>query len=529
MSPDMAEKGDIAALEAKYEGKDPWEKVGFARPLGGFFYGYSLSIVTLVIGIIMAGFIISWLYPWPEAEGYRSVVTMMFSFMFQIFDIGTAYGIERFVAEYRIKDPKKMVGYIQFFIWYQMFTGLVQVTILAFLALYFFPVTNLSYAIWIILIYSTIQYPSMLGMFKAVLDGLQHFNKTQVLGFIGGQGFQMLTNVAFILVGRWIGSMNPAYGELMGLTIGATIGAYIDDFMTFWLSSWYFSKAMQKFGFTARGCFGHEFDRKMAKECIVFGIQVEIGPLVGTFVGWMTSLYWITFVPQFTTWNTLSGVAAGLAGIINTGYGINLTSAISESFLNGKKNLARFYMSQSIKYSGMFAPTFFVVIAIFLPIIIQVVLRIQGAENYVLAVPFIFPWVLRRVQEPYGWLADNIMVGSSHPTALSIIRTLEELGKLLFMTLFIVWLQLPQRYGLAAIVWILPCGILPAIILKTFASWTFIQKRVVNVRFKEYAWQAWGASGLTAGVIAGICWLYLVLAWDPLAAAVGHLVAGIIS
>nr|MDO8109120.1 hypothetical protein [Candidatus Sigynarchaeota archaeon] len=527
-NPEKQEK--IETLEEQYMKKDPWEKVGFARPLAGFFYGYMLSIFTLIIGIVMAGFIIAWLYPWPEAEGYRSVVSMMFNFMFQIFDIGTAYGIERFVAEYRIKDPKKMIGYIQFFIWYQMMTGLVQVTIVALLAFYFFPVTNLSYSIWIVLIYSTIQYPSMLGMFKAVLDGLQHFNKTQILGFIGGQGFQQITNIAFILIGRWIGAQFPAYGELMGLAIGATIGSYIDDFFTFWLSSWYFSKAMSKFGVTVKSCFRHDlFDRKMAKECTVFGVQTTAGPLFGTFVGWTISLYWITLVPQFTTWATLSSVASGLAGVINMGYGINLVAGISESFLNGKKNLARFYMSQSIKYSGMFAPTFFVVISLYLPVIIQVILRIQGAENYVLAVPFLFPWVLRRVQEPYGWLADNIMVGSSHPTALSIIRILEECGKLLFMTIFIVWLKLPQTYGLPAIAVLIPCGELPAILAKTVANWLFIQKKVVNVRFKEFAWQAWGASSITAGVIAGICLLYLWLAWNPLVAATGYLIGGIIS
>ena len=99
MSEIPVEKASIESLEEQYMKKDPWEKVGFARPLAGFFYGYSLSIITLVISIVMVGFVIGFLYPFPESEGYRNVVTMMFSFMFQIFDIGTAYGIERFVAK----------------------------------------------------------------------------------------------------------------------------------------------------------------------------------------------------------------------------------------------------------------------------------------------------------------------------------------------------------------------------------------------------------------------------------------------
>nr|MDO8115517.1 hypothetical protein [Candidatus Sigynarchaeota archaeon] len=421
---------ELEAYEEKYKNINPWERVGFARPLGGLFYNLIFTLLGLIIGLVTAGFVITWLYPYPEANGYYGIVGTLFSLMFNIFDMGTAYGIERFVAEYRIKDPSKMLHYIQFFIWYQMATGLIQTTIVSSLALFYFVNSPFVYLVWLILIKSTTQYPGFLGMFRSVLNGLQKFNKTVILNFISGQGFQMLTNIVFILLGRWWGSQNPAIGELVGLAIGAAIGGYIDDFFATWLSAWYFSKEMKKLGhgFTAKDCLRHDFSWKLAVNTMSFGFRTAVGPLMGTFTGFMIQMYFITLVPQYATWAALSGVASGIANLPTMSLSIPLTPAISESFLNGKKNLARFYIAQTWKYYSFFAAPFLVIIGVFLPVILQVALKIQGAENYVLAVPFLLPWVIRHMQQPPTTIADHIIVGASRPTVLSIIRFSEEWG-----------------------------------------------------------------------------------------------------
>lgn len=529
MDPEKIQIADsqVENVDAKYRGVDPWERVGFSRPLGGFFYNYLLSLLALLIGFVFVGYLLGIFYPYPEGQGYRDVAGALFALLFQIMDIGTAYGIERFIAEWRVKNPRKMLHYIQFFVWYQMFTGLAQTTAIAIWALWYLPQTNLTYATWLFLIISTTQYPGMLGYFKSALNGLQKFHKIAILDFIGGQVFQNLTNVVFILLGRYLGAQDPAIGELMGLAIGAAVGAYVDDFFAMALSAKFFQRAVKDFGFSVRDCFGHDFDRALVKECLSFGLQVASGPLWGTFVGWTINLYWINLVPQWTTWTTLSTVASGLANIVTVGSGIQLTSATSESFLNGKKSLAQFYIAQTWKYFTMFAFPLLVIIGVFLPVILSVALSFQGAENYVLAVPFLLPWIVRHLQQPPTSTADMILVGASRPTFLSIIRFCEECLKLFLMTLFIVWLELPQTYGITAIVWLVPCGIYPAILWKTILLWVYIHKRIVPVKIPY--WQAFAAPGLASLCMIGVSYLYLGTAWPFLEASVGVIGAGAIS
>ncbi|MHA1340514.1 MAG: hypothetical protein ACTSRZ_09960 [Promethearchaeota archaeon] len=506
---------------------DLWDRIGFIRPLGGFFYNFVLAIIGILIGMIFIGFLLSYLYPWPEAEGYRSIAGVYYQLLFAIMDIGTAYGIERFVAEYRIKDPRRMIKYLQFFIWYQMITGLFQVTFIAIWSFFYIPKTTLAYAIWIFLILSTTQYPGCLGYFKAVLKGLQQFHKTAILDFVGQYFFQQATNIIFILLGRWWGAQNPVIGELLGLTIGAAIGAYIDDFFTTILSIYYFNKVVKQFGLHWWDALYHDFDWKLAWECISFGVRVAIGPLWGTFVGYTINMYWITYVPQWATFATLSGIARGIADLMKMGEGINLIPAISESFLNGKKRLAQFYIAQTFKYWTFFAIPMIFIISTYVPVVIHAALYIQGAENYILAASFIFPWMVFNFQENVTHTADHIIVGASRPTFLMITRLLEETGKLLLMTIWIVWLEIPIRQGIMGVAWVHSCGILPAVIGKTVVGWIFIHKKIVKVHFPW--WQTFVAPLLASLVMFILSLFYLNLIHPYLETSIGVLPAGIIT
>ncbi|MFX0103844.1 MAG: hypothetical protein ACFFCS_30055, partial [Candidatus Hodarchaeota archaeon] len=521
------EPADIQALSEKFKNIDPWEKIGFSRTLGGFFYRYALFLLEMVIGALLLGFLLNLFYPWPEAEGYRNIVGQLFVLLFTVFDIGTAYGIERFIGEYRVKNPRKILSYMQFFIWYQMTTGLIQTTAIAIWALFLVPETALAYLIWLILIKSTTQYPGMLGIFSAALNGLQQFNKSQILGFISGQFFQMATNIIFILLGRYFGRLYPPVGELMGLAIGATIGAYVDDFFAMLLGGYYFKKAMEGVfpGIKLRDCFRHDFDRKIIKECIWFGIQISAGPLVGVAVGQVIYFYWIGYVPQYSTWVQLSSVAAGLAQVVQWG-DLNLVPAISESFLNGKKKLAQFYIAQSWRWNFYLAFPMIIIIAAYLPLILQVALSVTNASIYLLAIPFLIPWIIMKMLEPISGFADKIIVGASRPHVITIIRTMEEGGKLFFMSLWIPWLGITNQ-GYSAIIWILPLGTFIPTLLKTLAAWIYVHKRIVEIKFP---WgQALLAPILSSLSIYFISYLFSNIVWPPLLAAVGLIPAALIT
>ncbi len=175
----------------------------------------------MIVGIIGFSWLYGFLYPFPEAAGYRAAATAIFGLFFQAFDLGTANIMNRFLGEASIKDPSKMLNYIQYFIWYQMITGLIQTTTVSIYALAFVPQGQLGYAVWIMLIHSTTQYPGFLGVFRNILNTLQQYHRTAILNFISSELVQRVTEIVFVLLGRHVGASNPAIGEIMGIAIGS--------------------------------------------------------------------------------------------------------------------------------------------------------------------------------------------------------------------------------------------------------------------------------------------------------------------
>nr|MDO8116124.1 hypothetical protein [Candidatus Sigynarchaeota archaeon] len=98
------------------EDKDLWDKIGFHRPLGGFWYRLILELGIILIPILFVSFWLTVLYPYPESLGYSTAFSGLFVLVFTAFDIGTANTLNRFVADSAIKNPAKMVQYIQYFI-----------------------------------------------------------------------------------------------------------------------------------------------------------------------------------------------------------------------------------------------------------------------------------------------------------------------------------------------------------------------------------------------------------------------------
>nr|MDO8109504.1 hypothetical protein [Candidatus Sigynarchaeota archaeon] len=495
-----------------------WDKIGFHRPLAGFYYNLIFSLISMIIGLFISGVIVNIFYPYPESNGYRNVTGGIFGLFFTVMDLGTHMTMDRFIAEARIKNPQKMLHYIQYFIWYQCWTGLMQTTVVSIYAIFIVPQTTLSYGIWLMLIVATYQYPGYLGVFGGVLGSLQQYNRTAILGFICGEGFQRLTELTFVFLGRIWGMNTPAIGEIMGIAIGACIGVYIDDFFAMWLSAWFFTKAMIKDGIRARDCFRVGFDWAMIKECVTFGIKTGAWSLIGVFTGQVILWINIIFIPQYATFSSLCGLASGISGFVNWGGVSAPTPLIAEAFLNGKKKLTQYYFAQSLRYIVIFQ-------MLFLPSILTVYLVLNkffvafNMVNYLPALPFFFSTLIRNFQQPYTSFADSIQLGTNHPTFLMWLRGSEEMLKIFFNLLWIVWLQLPAKYGLAALVWIIPCGEYPAIMYKTILSYLFTHRKVVKI--KVAWWQTMAAPVMSGMIMFGALLAMLFFIFNPIDAALG--------
>jgi hypothetical protein len=470
-----------------------WDEIGFHKPLAGFWYKLSLGLFSMVIGLVVITVWYTYFYPFPESMGYKTAATGIFVLFFSIMDIGTNMCQERFIAESRIKNPAKMIQYIQYFIWYQMMTGLIQTTAVSIYALFIVPRTELAYAVWIMLIQSTTQYPGFLGVFRGCLTSMQHFDKAEILNFISGEVFQRITEVLFLLWGRFVLGADPRFGEILGIAIGAMIGLYVDDFFAMMLSAYYFQRLMKHEGITVKRCFQVEFDWTLVKETFLFGFKTAAPGLIGLVAELIMLWEWILYVPQYTTFVTLFGMIGGISGLMGYAMGVNITPGISESYLNDKKVLTKYYIGQYARFSGI-VQLFMLSLVLVVMSVLEPAFIALGLTNYILSIPFLIPRVLREIQQPYTSLADTIMIGTNHPTFLMFVRFGEEIFKVVFITLFVVVLRLPEKYGLAAIIWIMPCGIYPAILFKTITLYIFINKKIMKLDIPF--WQAHGAPAI---------------------------------
>jgi hypothetical protein len=514
------QKDRISELDAE----TLWNNIGFHRPIGGFFFDLPFRLIQMVLGIALVGFIYGFLYPFPESMGYKTAATGIFSIFFQIFDLGTAYLMDRFIGETNVKNPKKMVQYVQYFIWYQMFTGLVQVTAISWYALLIVPRGELAYAIWIMLIFSTTQYPSMLGVFKNVLNTLQQYDKRVIVDFIQGEVFQRITEIVFVIWGKYWGENNPEIGQIMGIAIGSVIGLYVDDFIALIVSAKFFQKTMKVYGLSVGECFRHDFDWSLVKECLSWGIKSGFPPMLWTIQSYFALIFWLQSVPQYTTFAALFGFAGTFSGLV--GWNLDLGGSLAEAYLNGKKELTKYYIAQAWRYTGLIQFLMISAISVVL-LVIEPALIYLGLENYVLSIAFIVPRIVRDFQQPYNNISSNIIISAGRVNFLMFTQIMEAALSLVCWILFIPVFKIPQTYGFGAIIWLMPCGELPAIITKIIVNYVYIEKKILKLNLPLY--QTWVVPMISTFSIFLVGYIFVELTFMPMVTNWGMYAAIIIT
>src|SRR5271157_3302360 len=513
----------FAKLKAKrrqdvQEVDEMWEAIGFHKPLAGFWYNLTFSLITLVAGLIFSGALLNIFYPYPESNGYRGVTSGIFSLFLTVLSLGTSMTMDRFIADSRIRNPRKMIQYVQYYIWYNAFTSLCSCTVISMYALFFVPFGDLSYGVWLMVIIAANQYPGFLGAFSGVLGSLQYYHKTAILSFVTGQIFNRITELSFVLIGRWYGSIHPELGEILGIAIGADLSVVVNSFIGMWLSAYYFTKTMKNEGVRVRDCFRIDFDRHLVWETFFFGIKTGIPNLIGVVTGLIMLWENIIFVPQYTTLNVLAGLAGGISGFVNWGGVSAPTPALAESYLNGKKKLTEYYVSATIRYITLFH-MLFLPMTLSLLFILDKFLLFFNLTNYLLAVPFFIPSLVNQFQQPYTSFADSIQLGCNRPNFLMGIRFTEESLKVFFTTLWLIILALPVVYGYNALIWILTCGVQPAILFKTFVAYIRIHKTIVKVVIPK--WQVFVAPTIACGIMLVLLISLFTFVINPLIDIIG--------
>lgn len=518
----VKEKYDYDEEFPEFEG---WEMIGFHRPLGSQMWEFTLEIVTALVGILTISLFVEILYPFPEITGYQDAANTVFAVATKIFDAGVGYGIGRFIAEYRVKNIEKMLMYIRFYIWYQLFSGTLQITIISVVIFKMTVYSDFSYLVWLILFGLSKQWPGMLGVFKTTIGGLQHFDKTNILKFLQGQVFEQITRFAFVLLGRWYGTTNPEVGLILGMALGYAIGSYLDDIFITFVAIHYLKKILRPMGFTLRDLVVLKVDKDVMKQSVFYGIQNSIYPIVDAATRTLVFVWYYSAIPALTTWTALAGVSSGIAGVVNTFGSFSLTNSIAESYSNGKKELAEWYVTVNIKWRYFFTTVFVVALVALIPFLNTFLNETPALEYYKAAMVFFIPHLVVKYLDPFKQLPDYIYHGCLYITQFNILRLIEEAIEVAMVYLWIFVLNI-QDMGMFGIIFLVGLKTRPSVLVKTIMAYVYIQKKILTVRV---AWYASLVIPLLAAlpilIVSPICY-YLI--FIPLLEVAGIIVATIV-
>jgi hypothetical protein len=313
----------------------------------------------------------------------------------------------------------------------------------------------------------------------------------------------------------------------MGTAIGYVIGTYVDDFIGAIISGLYLRRVLRTMDLSITDALRPSFSWDTAKRSTVLGVQLSIPGLVGTVIGYFIFFQWYDLVPAYATMLMLNGLADEIANISKRSEGINTKGAFAEAMNNGKMKLAQYYIANTFKYYGFFTVGIACIVIGYMPTIFTVMLVIGGAENYLLAIPFLLPNIIRTLWEQPEGEADKILVMAHKPifkTTIDMIRL--AMSYVVTFLILYVW-QIPQTYGIAAMIWILPMGGIVQDLFKLIACWWYIHRYICKIKIAW--WQSFIAPLIPGGLTLaeGLIWGAYVYPW--LASVVGSIVAVIIT
>ncbi len=511
---------------ANEQPSDLWEQIGFHRPLGGFMYNYVLGFVGIIFGLLVAGLLISVLYPYPESKGYRDLSRIVFVWFMPFLDFGVAFGIERFIGEWRVKDQAKMVEYIRFFAWYQLISSCLKTTIFSAWTFTMIRQGDLAYLSWNILLLAIQHYPGFLYLFRSCLAGLQHYHKASLLNVIGSEIFDKVFLLIFIFMWRDIGNSNPSMGELMTISFGTTFAYYMRDFFMFGLQIYFIKPVLAKMGLSVRTLLVPRFSRDVVKTAFKAGASVSVVSIVAQLVTYIMTMMYVDAIFQFTTFMVLSSTATSFLNFIDYFGKIDLTAPFSEAFRNEKRELSLFYLANIWKYWGYVNGAMLFVFAAFLGVISQTLLAIPGLENYALLGIFIVPAWVYKFFLPLAEQGDTILVSSMRLKTFQALRILEEVLKIAWVAALLYIFQW-QRTGITAIAYLLILAVAVPQWVKTALAWIYIRRRLLP--YKIPVWQAFGAPFLSGGINFLLITLYLKTVHAALLTSIGAMLAGVVT
>lgn len=477
--------------------RSAWTRAGFARPLSGLLT--LLSAMVLLIGPYFAlqSLLGKHVQPFPEADGLWRDLVGMLMILWLTFDLGTQTAMVKYFAEHRVASPLEALRDLQFYVWFQLFSRLVEASFLVALALGYVPYS--IYAMYgpLVLLYAAYCLPSVSGLGKLVCQALQRFDYQNLLDLAEQRLLVFLVPVPFVLGFRAWGRGQPDFGEAYGAAIGLAVGTIATQLIVMALGFY----ALHRVGVPLRQLFRADFNTATVRRQLLFGIKTTIGQEPYRFTQAMESQIIIRSLADFPALLGIRDLISNRLAFLfffAWSYYQSAVPAVSEAVAAKKERLVQYYVARYLQFGFLFSSLVFSILCAVGPLFIRGAMGAQwsrGADYLILA-------CLSGLLLPLAWLSDSLQQGAGRPGTNTVIMLVEQGVRLALLFLLVPRLQFTGLYVATLLALVLKCGL----------GWGVNHTLIVRLRLP--LWQTLGAPA-AAGLLNYALWWAVSRALAP--------------
>lgn len=484
----------------------------FARPLSGLLTLLANMLVLIGPYFAMQSLLARRVQPFPEADGlWRTTADALF-ILWMTFDLGTQTAFVKYFAEHRAsQDPstqQRALSDVQFYIWFQVFSRLLEASLLVAVAVGYLPLS--SYALYapFVLLYAGTCQPAFPAVGKFLCQAMQRFDYYNLLDFLESRLFSFLIPIPFILLFRAWGQSHPAFGEAHGAALGMGVGAFANSFVVLAMGLFALSRLKIPIG----ALFLAQFGRDTAKRQLWFGLKLTLGQEPFRLTSFLESLIIIRWLRDFPTWLGIRDLLHNRLTFLYFfawSFYQSAVPAVSEALSTGKTKLVQYCISRYLQLGTLFSVT------VFSLLMATGAFYVRGAlgGQWTMAEGYLALAALSGLLLPWAWLTDAVQQGAGRTGTSMIIMLVEQALRLGLLFLFVQRFQFVGIY-LAA---------LSALVIKCVLAWSINHRTIARLQVPIF-------TTLVAPIVAAACnfacwsaitWLFGALGWTGPAWSVG--------
>lgn len=469
-------KIDTKKISKKKLDEIGWSEIGYHKSLAGFSVTFYLSLALLLPLIVVIMYILpNFILTDPSQLGISFITGNIFSAVFIAGDFGLAQAFDKFVGENYIRDPAKALKYVQFFIWFQMISGLVQTGGIAIIGMYLIPKSAaIAFMSYQFVAKAFIQWPGTGYLFTHSMKALQRTDKEQLISLVSIILFDVAGTAVITGYFLALGRSNPLIGIVIGGSLGITFSEVFKTFGLLIYSGIVFARMDKRFSIW--DMFRVDFDSHLVKETLIFGFKAMTSNVILLMGNFFVTIYIMLNLQSYTTYSAYIGSATLLLYPITFMVVLyeNALPTTAESFGNKCVHLTEAYISFGWKYFATFGFLVFSSYLFFLnPFLTNILPPLYKPMGF-----FMGFYSITKLIMILGDFSRLFLVAVNRVGIYIWFISIEQLIRVIFIVSLLNNIARPE--------YLLIFGELPGAIIKSILIWIYTNKKVIKVRINKW-------------------------------------------